>query len=52
MSEADPPMPARGLVHHDPRVREGVALAGGSGAQQELSHGRGPIPTVATSFGM
>ena len=38
MSEAEPPMPAGGLVHHDPRVRQGVALALGAGAEQELAH--------------
>ena len=38
MSDAEPPMPPRGLVHHDPRVRQGVALALGAGAQQELAH--------------
>ena len=27
-----------GLVHHDPRVRQGVALALGAGAEQELAH--------------
>ena len=33
---------ARGrLVHHDPRVRQGVALALGAGAEQELAHRRG-----------
>jgi hypothetical protein len=26
------------LVHHDPRVRQGVALALGAGAEQELAH--------------
>ena len=30
--------PAEGLVHHDPGVGQGVALAGGTGAQQELCH--------------
>src|SRR4051812_19105160 len=34
---------ARGLVHHDPRVRQGVALALCAGAEQELPHaGREP----------
>ena len=34
----------RGLVHHDPGVRQGVALARRAGAQQELAHrgARGP----------
>ena len=32
---------ARGLVHHDPGVGQGVALAGGAGAEQELAHRRG-----------
>src|SRR3954454_15626213 len=26
------------LVHHDPRVRRGIALARGAGAEQELAH--------------
>ena len=30
----------RGLVHHDPRVRRGVPLALGAGAEQELPHAR------------
>jgi hypothetical protein len=32
---------ARGLVHHDPRVRQGVALALRTGAEEELPHRRG-----------
>jgi hypothetical protein len=28
------------LVHHDPRVRQGVALARGAGAEEELAHRR------------
>src|SRR5215469_11433077 len=32
---------AGGLVHQDCRVRECVALAGGAGGEQELSHRRG-----------
>ncbi len=34
------PDAAQRLVHHDPGVGQGVALAGGAGAQQELAHRR------------
>ena len=34
-------MPGGRLVHHDPRVRQRVALALGAGAEQELAHRRG-----------
>src|SRR5664280_11231 len=30
--------PTGRLMHHDPRVREGIALAGRAGAEQELPH--------------
>ena len=34
------------LVHHDPRVRQRVALAAGAGREQELAHGRGQTHRV------
>src|SRR6059058_4774545 len=34
------PEPTGWLVHHDPRVRGGVTLARGAGAEQELAHAR------------
>ena len=33
--------PGGGLVHHDPRVRQAVALALRPDAEQELAHARG-----------
>ena len=38
MSAAWPRRPAERLVHHDPGVRQGVALARRAGAEQELAH--------------
>ena len=43
MSAAWPLQAGQRLVHHDPGVGQGVALAGGAGGEQELSHrGRQP----------